>query len=90
MRDRSLPQARPARYRTETRSVRKERPTHGDKVRPIGVPLGFAFALGAGLVEAQNRGERIGAAPNRSAQATGRAAQRAGSATGAAADRSLS
>lgn len=62
---------------------------HGDEVRPIGVPLGFAFAPGAGPAEARNRGEPVGAALNRGAQATGRAAQRAGSATGAAAGRGL-
>jgi hypothetical protein len=51
--------------------------------------FGLAIALAAGPAEAQNLGERIGGALDRSAQAVGRAAQRAGSATGAAADRSL-
>lgn len=58
------------------------------------VAASFAFTLGAAAAgarpaEAQNLGDRIGAALNRGAQATGRAAERAGSATGAAADRSL-
>ncbi len=53
-------------------------------------PLGLALALlAAPPAEAQNLGERIGAALNRGAQAAGRAAERAGSATGAAADRGL-
>lgn len=64
----------------------------GRGVRLAAVPLGLALALatpGAKPAEAQSLGERIGAALNRGAQATGRAAERAGSATGAAADRSL-
>ncbi len=62
------------------------------KARPAAASLGLALALGAfgaKPAEAQNLGERIGGALNRSAQAVGRAAERAGSATGAAADRSL-
>jgi hypothetical protein len=89
---RSLPEADPVRYRMVTRSDRKERPVHARKPHRIGAQLGLALALalsGTGPAAAQNLGERIGGALNRSAQAVGRAAERAGSATGAAADRSL-
>jgi hypothetical protein len=93
MRDRSLPQAPPVRYRMEAPSDRKDRPMRGSRTRALGVLLGSAVAWtgvpGWCPAEAQTLGERIGAALNRGAQATGRAAERAGAATGAAADRSL-
>ncbi|MBD0274913.1 MAG: hypothetical protein ICV73_23685 [Acetobacteraceae bacterium] len=59
------------------------------KARLAAVPLGLALALAARPAEAQNLGDRIGAALNRGAQAAGRTAERASSATGAAADRGL-
>jgi hypothetical protein len=64
----------------------------GGKARLAAAPLAVLLALtapGTRPAGAQNLGERIGAALNRGAQATGRAAERAGAATGAAADRSL-
>ncbi len=63
-----------------------------DKMARLAAPLAVALALAASCVEpaeAQNLGDRVGAALNRGAQATGRAAERAGSATGAAAQRGL-
>jgi hypothetical protein len=64
----------------------------GGKARLAAAPLALLLALaapGTRPAGAQDLGERIGAALNRGAQATGRAAERAGSATAAATDRSL-
>jgi hypothetical protein len=88
MQRRSLPQAKPVRYRKVMRGERKPQPTRNRKACLAAVAFAAALAAAPPL-EAQSLGERVGAALNRSAQAVGRAAERAGPATAAAADRSL-
>jgi hypothetical protein len=57
--------------------------------RLLATSLVLAVSFAADPAAAQNLGERIGGALNRSAKAVGKAAERAGSATGAAADRGV-